>query len=417
MSISVHCPFGLLSSDQKIAPLVMQPSSFSIPGFSDWQTTWFNSPEMIVKGGSERYDDIWQDKNVLAMLSSQPQGVETSLLLLRHENGLKVPLTVQFFTFRPGEQVHQPVEDSATRSNWAIRRRISSVMSFKVLTIGQFMVSGKHCWTNSLTAAGYTQKQIVRLLEAAAGELARRVGGCSAILVKDAFELKDPAAVIFEQRGFYQLPVDPSMELTIRPEWNSLDDYLIDLSSKYRVRYRRSRKQLPVDLTRKTLSLNECEQYSDRMYALYNAVKVEAAFDAVDLQPCYFVSLKETLGDYCQINAYFLDGKMIGFRTTVANNGTLHAHYLGFDQEMNRTFHLYHNMLFDLLKEGIEGGFSLLDYGRTALEIKSSIGAEPREYFCGIKAVNPLLNPLISLFTPAVFRAQRWIQRNPFKAG
>ena len=81
----------------------------------------------------------------------------------------------------------------------------------------------------------------------------------------------------------------------------------------------------------------------------------------------------------------------------------------------NQSHHLYHNMLFDLLEQAIVGGFRTLDYGRTALEIKSSVGAKASDYASLVKARYGWLNRLIPLFTPAVYTAPKWVARNPFK--
>jgi len=73
-------------------------------------------------------------------------------------------------------------------------------------------------------------------------------------------------------------------------------------------------------------------------------------------------------------------------------------------------------MLFDLLEQAIGGGFSTLDYARTAPEIKTSVGAVSREPAVMLKARSGLLNRLVPLFTSAVYQQAKWTPRNPFRA-
>ena len=91
------------------------------------------------------------------------------------------------------------------------------------------------------------------------------------------------------------------------------------------------------------------------------------------------------------------------------------AHFLGYDPEYNRTMHLYHNMLYDLLEEAIVTGAVKLDLSRTAMEIKSSVGAVPHPMYLYLKVRNRFLN----LFTARALRflipEAKWDQRNPFK--
>jgi hypothetical protein len=277
------------------------------------------------------------------------------------------------------------------------------------------MVSGPFGWQRETTSGVIKENEMAELILAAAEQIKSSIGGYSALLLKDLVQSNEPLATVWKEQGFYQLPVDPSMTLNLQSGWSSFDDYLLDMSSKYRVRCRRARKQLPAGVYCKSLSLSECEAQAPKMYELYLAVKAEAAFDAINLSPCYFANLKKKIGNRFQVTAYFEDEEMIGFRTTIANGAVLHAHYLGFDQQRNRDYHLYHNMLLDLVAGAIEGDYDQLDLGRTALEIKSSIGAVPTDYCCAIKATSPIYNALIPIFTPALFKPTQWTQRHPFK--
>jgi hypothetical protein len=64
---------------------------------------------------------------------------------------------------------------------------------------------------------------------------------------------------------------------------------------------------------------------------------------------------------------------------------------------------------------GIENGFNKIIFGRTALEIKSSIGAEPIQMSGFIEHKNSLINKFISLIFHKLEPKLIWQQRHPFK--
>ena len=51
------------------------------------------------------------------------------------------------------------------------------------------------------------------------------------------------------------------------------------------------------------------------------------------------------------------------------------AHFLGVDNSFNRDYQVYLNILYDLVETAINGKAKHIDFARTALEIKSSVGA------------------------------------------
>jgi hypothetical protein len=126
----------------------------------------------------------------------------------------------------------------------------------------------------------------------------------------------------------------------------------------------------------------------------------------------------EPEGRITQVHGYFNSaGALIGFTSTIRNGETMHAHFLGMEEEYKYSHHLYHNMLFDLLEEAIAGGFRKLDYARTASEIKSSVGAVPVDYACLLKVRSRLVHKLVPVFAPAIYASPEWVPRNPFPKG
>ena len=103
----------------------------------------------------------------------------------------------------------------------------------------------------------------------------------------------------------------------------------------------------------------------------------------------YFVEMKNVLGDKFCFMAYYHNDKLIGFRTSFILENSIEAHFIGLDYEVNKTLELYQNILYDYVKEAIDNNFKQLFLGRTASEIKSTVGAEAHQLTCYIRHRNP----------------------------
>ncbi len=215
-------------------------------------------------------------------------------------------------------------------------------------------------------------------------------------------------------RKYREFLFHPNMVLPIRPNWKTFDDYMADISSKYKVRARKAFKR-GSPLKKVQLTEEDLKKNVDRLYELYKNVMSSAGFNMVVLHENYIVKLKENLGDDFRVTGYYLDGELIGYRTNITNFGEMEAHFLGYDQRFNKEYQLYMNMLLDCLRQGIEQRVDRIVFARTAMEIKSSIGAVPDDMFCYIRANNKLMNkmmvPILEYFRPD----DKWVQRNPFK--
>ena len=97
------------------------------------------------------------------------------------------------------------------------------------------------------------------------------------------------------------------------------------------------------------------------------------------------------------------------------NGDEIEAHFLGYEEEVNKEKQLYMNMLLDIISLGIEIGVHSIIYGRTAMEIKSSVGAEPFHMRFYLQYQNALINPFVPWVYQMLEPEAEWIQRHPFK--
>jgi hypothetical protein len=233
-------------------------------------------------------------------------------------------------------------------------------------------------------------------------------------LVKDLPASQQDAHGVWEEKGYQELCFFPNMVFHLSPEWRQFDDYLNSLQSKYRVRARRAFRLLDGVRTRE-LSLEEIRHREGELYGLYQQIAASVEFNMATLDRGYFSGLKEEMGDAFHLVGYFLEGRLLGFYSTIENGEELEAHFMGFDQQFNRVYQLYLNMLFDMIRMGIDMGVRYISFARTAMEIKSSVGAVAEDLTCYIRhrspVVHPLIRPLVKWLQPSL----EWEPRHPFK--
>lgn len=223
-----------------------------------------------------------------------------------------------------------------------------------------------------------------------------------------------------ENRGpFESLPkttrftIQPRMGIDLDPSWSSQEDYLEAMKSKYRVRARRAFKKMK-GVERVSLQESQLQCFQPDLHELYLQVARNSGFNMVFLSPLYFEGLKQHFADNYTVRAYLKEGRIIGFFTLIKNYKEYEAHFLGFDEKENRRHQLYLNMLYDMIDCGIQHRVEHINFARTALEIKSSVGAEPEEFHQYVRHSCLITN----YFLPRIFRAfmpqTSWQPRHPF---
>jgi len=235
-----------------------------------------------------------------------------------------------------------------------------------------------------------------------------------AILCKDFYREGVHKEISFSVPGFYEFKVQPDMIMALDPQWKQFDDFLKAVKSKYRVKYKKVMRQAE-SLDYREMDLEMLEQYNDEMYALYEATAKRATFSLFYLHPKYFIGLKECFFDKIRITGIFRDGKILGFYTYVINGEYGDAHFIGYDVERNSDYQIYFNILLGLIKKAIDTKVKFLNLSRTALEIKSSVGAEPHDMFIYLRHENGFINRIMPMILDRVVPKLDWTQRSPFK--
>jgi predicted N-acyltransferase len=212
----------------------------------------------------------------------------------------------------------------------------------------------------------------------------------------------------------YEFNTQPNMILYLDKNWKTKDDYIAAFSKKYRDQYKRSHKKFD-GIVVKNLSLDEIIEHEQTIYDLYHYVAKNAPFNTFFLSKNHFSTFKKECGEHFLLFGYFLNEKLVGFHTVLLNGTVLETYFLGYDPQVQKENMLYLNMLYNMTEFGIENQCEKIIFGRTALEIKSSIGAVP-VMMCGFlyhnnNLINKYIDPIFKRLEPEM----EWQIRHPFK--
>ena len=233
-----------------------------------------------------------------------------------------------------------------------------------------------------------------------------------ALLVKDFLRGKDELNLL-QKMGFAEFKVDPLMIMPIDPEWNNREDYLAVLKSKFRTKAKGAYKK-SAELEMRELEHNEIRKYEKEIHHLYHEVVDKADFNLGHLEAVTFADMKENLGSQFDFLAYFFEDKLVGFQSGFRHGDLYDAHMIGVDYSQNQRWSLYSRILYQYVDLAIDAGAIRLSYGRTAGEIKSTVGAFPVDLSCCVRHVNPVPNVLLKNFFRFV-KPKNYEIRYPYK--
>ncbi len=231
-------------------------------------------------------------------------------------------------------------------------------------------------------------------------------------MVKDFYNHTKVDQPLLEE-GFFELPMDPEMILYIREQWQTFDDYLASLTTKYRVKANSIIKKI-ADVEVISLNANDILKYGDALIKLYQNIQQKATVQMARVNIAYFKELLTFMPEKFYVKAFNKEGKIIAFYCGFHHGGHHEAHFIGIDYSLNKTLSLYQNILYRFIEEAINHRSSNLYYGRTAMEIKSTTGAKAYPLHAYFNLSNTVLNrmvkPVVKRFTP-----EEWVARNPFR--
>lgn len=299
------------------------------------------------------------------------------------------------------------------------QNRVSKILKGNILVVGNLTHTGQHGMYFDEKQISYTD--FLNLVFDALNQLKEEIKNTQGktirlILLKDFFAKngKYNNKVEFDKYHLHRLSVQPNMIMDIRSNWEGIDNYISDLRKKYKDRYKLAIKKLgiikPVELDIGTIELK-----TKQLHKLYLNVCHNAKFNSFILPENHFYIMKDNLGDDFKVFGYYLDDVLVGFYTLILNNKQLETYFLGYDSEHQYANQLYLNMLYGMVNFGIEHQFLTIVYARTAMAIKSSVGAKPHAMVMYMKHTNSILNTILKPVFGLMNPKQAWEERHPFK--
>jgi hypothetical protein len=280
----------------------------------------------------------------------------------------------------------------------------------QILIAGNMLVSGPYGMQFLAECDVKLQEEIWHSALKAADD---QFGTSSLTVVKD-FLPNASSSVNLAFEGFLKVNTLPLMVMHLPANWTGFSDYLEAMSTKYRTRARAA-LQKAGSLTTEYWDSAQIRANSRQIHLLYTEVYKRAKFRIQPVNEAYIPTLAEAFPDGRFRFTAWKDGdKLIGFSTAFVHQNQFDAHLIGMDYTYNRSHSLYLNMIYRYIQDAIELRVNRIDFGRTAMEIKSTAGAIPQELDVMVRLKSGMGNQLAKRFTSKI-KSEDWIQRHPFK--
>lgn len=285
--------------------------------------------------------------------------------------------------------------------------------AIRVLVGGNHYISGEH---GLAVVQGY-QRRVFAALGEVINSLCSGKSRISFALLRDYEVTSDGLAQfsdVLTGFDFVSVSTEPLMRLKLHNNWHSLDDYSSALQKKYRMRLNAVIKKTNA-IRAINFSTQDIADYNSQIHELYLNTFRRAEFKLLPLAQQYWLLMKDKFGEHFELTGYFLNEQLVAFRTSWRNGEILEAHFVGLDYEVNKRMPVYSRILYDFLQDGITKGVQHIEYGRTAPEIKSTLGAEPVNLQTFVRHRSGFSTRLIQPFIKTQPRDNTVIYRHPYK--
>jgi len=213
--------------------------------------------------------------------------------------------------------------------------------------------------------------------------------------------------------GAATVEAEPFMNLTIQPEWKNFDDYVQSMSSKYRVRTKKVLSNSQEYLTFE-LKHNEANDWIPQCAQMLGHTLKDKTLAISPRLSMMLHTFVRTMKDKFKVWGYYKNEQLCGFISAIESEHGLYAMHLGLTDAAAED-QLYQRMMYDVIAFGIEQKDEFVCLGRTATEIKSTMGAFPIENSYILYARGWFLRGLLRLYAQRFHRVKPYQLRNPFK--
>ena len=349
-----------------------------------------------------------------------PEGMQMGYLVFyKGEDPVGVAICqMQYFQASQSIKEEEPAEKTSCfftgLARW-FKRKIATQVSADILIVGNMLFTGENAWY--VHPEKMSETEFLPLLENSLSEVSKIMEQegvrLPVVLLKDLCPKNPTPGTFARTQGYTEFEIQPSMEMEL--PFQTFEEYLGAMSTKYRTRAKRAFKKLGDAVQKREMTLADVQRHSETMFLLYKKIADTAGFNMLQLHPEYFSGLKRQMPEQFRVFGYFQEERLVAFFTTFNNYGALDAHFIGYEPALNHDLQLYQNMLYDIVRVGIDMGCRHINFARTALEIKSTVGAVPVSYCCYVRHQNSLANQFAGKLVDCFKPVETWVQRHPFK--
>lgn len=377
----------------------------------EFSFTLFTSSAALPEGWDTiAQNNVFLSRSYLAVLEeAAPENMQCHFIGLFKKDELCGIALAQYINLR---HINTFVEE---KKSFCLKDYLFTKFSSHIIVVGNNTLTGQNAYLLNDTI---TETEALPLLCKALQQLSRdyrkKCIYINLLAIKDFNSNELPNFKAAGYNGYYQFCTQPNMIFDIKKEWSSIDDYLAGLNTKYRTQYNRARKKSE-GIEKKKLSLEEIQLHEARIHELYMTVAKNASFNTFHLPKNHFEIFKKQLKNDFLFYGYFCNDKLVGFSTLIRNGCDMDTYFLGYDDSVQKEKMLYLNMLYDMVSYAIKKQFKHVIFARSAMEIKSSVGAKAEQVYGIIKHTNPLINLFMARLFPYFDPKVEWKERNPFK--
>lgn len=357
-------------------------------------------------------DSLFSTKQFLHFTAKNNPQIIHRWIIVKENNTCIAGLYFQLVYFK-GNQLKSYMPDSGKSIiNTAMQGMVDCFLDkvhWKLAVLGNIFVTGDNgqYWTKKIKTEERWQ-----ILKKALKKLSD-TENVDAILLTDIYNQDLKGSETLEKKGYRMFALEPDMILKISENWQTFQDYLQSVSSKYRVRAKKVLEK-SAGLTILNAEVEDLKKHKERLYELYKNVIDKADFKLAEVLPDYLHQCKAAFPGKFYVKVYLKDNDPKGFISYFINYRSLEAHIIGIDYLCNRDDCVYQRILYDCIEEAIKHRKESVHFGRTAGLIKSAVGAKPVPVYSFLKHKNSLSNlaikPLTEYLKPEPFEA-----RNPYK--
>jgi hypothetical protein len=358
-------------------------------------------------------DDFFSTDSFLNQCKRICPQVRHEILEVKRDNQTIGRLYFQIMPFKGSElRSYIPGQEAPCILNKTMEAIVDLALervNWNLAVLGNVFITGDNgqYWSEELKAT--ERWEIVN----AATNFLKKQTKIDAFLISDLRKENLVGKELLTYNSYRMFEVEPDLLFQIDKDWKNFNDYLANIISKYRVRTKKVLEKSD-SLVIQDFNASDLENRKVEIYKLYKNVLDSAAFKLAEIQDNYFHDFKLAYPQQFVVRGFFLEDKLVGVISYFIENKALRINFVGLDYSNNKEHCIYQRILYDCIEQGILLGRESIHFGRTASEIKTSVGAYPVKTYALLKHNDKLPNLAIKPLT-AYLKPEPFEIRNPFK--